>query len=285
MANEYRVRASGVQGTITNNPLLVGATTMNGAGLADLPAIGATQFAAITLDPLGTAGAPEVVWVTAHTASATSATIVRAREGTTARQHASGTAWVHGPTPADYLTVAAAASLPSGGGLPYIGESAYQYDGTNDEGLWLRNTAGQWRKSWNMPWGVVGYTARTSDFTPIAASNTITDVTSLSVTFTAVANRYVRLSVVARVATAGTADQASVYIRESSTTLAQSLRHHVLALGQDHVISCIVTPTAGSHTYKVSASQSNGATGTFQASATYPAYILAEDIGPNGAAA
>ena len=61
MANEYRVRASGVQGTITNNPLLVGATTMNGAGLADLPAIGATQFAAITLDPLGTAGAPEVV--------------------------------------------------------------------------------------------------------------------------------------------------------------------------------------------------------------------------------
>ena len=128
MANEIRVRASGVQGTITDNPLLVGATTMNGAGLAALPAIGATQFAAITLDPLGVNGAPEIVWVTAHTASATSATIVRGREGTTARQHATGTTWYHGPSINDYMLALTSGSRPSTGGLPYSSQMIYETD-------------------------------------------------------------------------------------------------------------------------------------------------------------
>ena len=284
MANEYRVRASGVQGTITDNPLLVGATTMNSAGLADLPAIGATQFAAITLDPLGTAGAPEVVWVTAHTAATTTATIVRAREGTTARQHAAGTAWVHGPTPADYLTVAAAASLPSGGGLPYIGESAYQYDGTNDEGLWLRNTAGQWRKSWNMPWGIIGYVEVTANQTGIS---TITDLTSLTITATYVANRRIRITgdVAFQNTTGGSFTRLS--IREGSTVLNSRQKVGTNNLLDEQIIAtAVITPTAGSHTYKLSLTMSSG-TGTTSliASATQPAYLLIEDIGPNGAAA
>ena len=284
MANEYRVRASGVQGTITNNPLLVGATTMNGAGLADLPAIGATQFAAITLDPLGTAGAPEVVWVTAHTASATSATIVRAREGTTARQHASGTAWVHGPTPADYLTVAAAASLPSGGGLPYIGESAYQYDGTNDEGLWLRNTAGQWRKSWNMPWGVIGYVEVTANQTGIS---TITDLTSLTLTATYVANRRIRITGDISFQNNASGSYTRLSIREGTTVLnSRQQQGFNNLLDQGITVTEVLSPTAGSHTYKLSLTMSSGSSTTaLIASATQPSYLLIEDIGPNGAAA
>lgn len=97
-----RSRTAFLSGTITDNPLSNVATTINSAGLASLPAIASPDIAVLVLDPTGSAGAPEVVYVTAHTAAATSATISRAAEGSTARQHASGIAWVHGPTTYDF---------------------------------------------------------------------------------------------------------------------------------------------------------------------------------------
>lgn len=102
MANERRVRSQAVFGTLSAS-IVAGDTTINGAGLANLAAIGATEHAAIVLDPKRTAGAPEIVYVTAHTAAATSATVTRGQEGTTARSHASATEWGHVPTPADYV--------------------------------------------------------------------------------------------------------------------------------------------------------------------------------------
>lgn len=104
MANDYRLRGNFLSGTVTDNPLLVGATTMNSAGLAALPVIDATTHMAITFDPNGLAGAPEIAYITAHAAGATTATIVRAREGTGARQHAALTAWMNAPTALDYPT-------------------------------------------------------------------------------------------------------------------------------------------------------------------------------------
>ena len=97
-----RSRTAFLSGTITDNPLTSGATTINSAGLASLPAISSPDIAVLVLDPTGSAGAPEVVYVTAHTGSATSATISRGQEGSSARQHASGVAWVHGPTLYDF---------------------------------------------------------------------------------------------------------------------------------------------------------------------------------------
>lgn len=97
-----RSRTAFLSGTITDNPLTNVATTMNSAALASLPAIASPDIAVLVLDPTGSAGAPEVVYVTAHTGSATSATISRAQEGSSARQHASGIAWVHGPTLYDF---------------------------------------------------------------------------------------------------------------------------------------------------------------------------------------
>lgn len=93
-----RSKTAFLSGTITDNPLAVGGTTLNSAGLASLPAIVAPQIAVLVLDPTGSAGAPEVIWVTAHTGSATSATISRGKEGSSAREHASGISWAHGPT-------------------------------------------------------------------------------------------------------------------------------------------------------------------------------------------
>ena len=87
MANEIRTRTNFVGGLIEDNPLSAVATTLTSAGLANLPVIDSTNHAALILDPDGVDGNAEIVWVTSHTASATSATILRAQEGTTARQH------------------------------------------------------------------------------------------------------------------------------------------------------------------------------------------------------
>ncbi len=85
-----------LSGTITDSPLTSVATTINSAGF------GVLQFPTITtdtmylvLDPEGTAGAPEIVTVTAHSSLATVVTVTRGSEGTVAREHASGTVWRH----------------------------------------------------------------------------------------------------------------------------------------------------------------------------------------------
>ncbi len=98
-----RRRYPSLSGSITNNPLAIGDTTLSSAALASLPAVAAPDYLAITLDPRGVAGVPEIVWVMAHTAAATSATIWRARENTVARQHLLATQWAHAPTPLDVI--------------------------------------------------------------------------------------------------------------------------------------------------------------------------------------
>jgi hypothetical protein len=92
-------------GTITDNPLVLGATTINSAAFASLPVVTTPDFLYIVLDPDGSAGTPEIVKVTAHTAAATSATVVRGQQtsygGSVARQHATGTVWRHALTAQD----------------------------------------------------------------------------------------------------------------------------------------------------------------------------------------
>lgn len=88
-------------GTVSDNPLAIGATTVNSAAFADLPEVVAPDVMYLTLDPTGVDGEPEIVQVTAHTSAATSATIVRASQSTTARAHNSGTIWVNAVTKAD----------------------------------------------------------------------------------------------------------------------------------------------------------------------------------------
>lgn len=102
MANEKRLRALAVGGLVEDNPLTAAGTALASAGLAAMPAVGTTEHAAITFDPDGVFGAPEIAWITAHTAAATSATIARGKEGTTARQHDRDVPWIHGPTPRDF---------------------------------------------------------------------------------------------------------------------------------------------------------------------------------------
>lgn len=135
MPSGPRILTNNVFGTVTDNPLTSGATTMNSAGLANLAAV-SSAFAVIVLDPERTAGAPEVVFVTAHTGSATSATIARGKYGSSAREHAAGTPWVHAATKEDLIQILTSSTRPSD---PYEGDLIYEtdtdryvgYDGSN----------------------------------------------------------------------------------------------------------------------------------------------------------
>lgn len=146
MANDKRLRAVGVGGLVEDNPLTSSATTLTSAGLAALPAVGSTEQAAIVLDPDGVFGAPEIAWVTAHTAAATTATIVRAREGSTARQHDRDVPWEHGPTPWDHSPALTKAGAVTDADFPHAPPDGTQALDTTNNRLYVR-IATVWRYS------------------------------------------------------------------------------------------------------------------------------------------
>lgn len=111
MANEIRLRADFIGGKVDDNPLTSTATTLNSSALAACPAVDSSHHFPITVDPDGIFGSPEIIYVTALTAGATSATIARAQEGTTARQHNQDEDWVHTPTIKDYDGAAGGSGL------------------------------------------------------------------------------------------------------------------------------------------------------------------------------
>lgn len=128
MPSGPRIRTNNVFGTVSDNPLTNVATTLNSNGLANLDAV-SSAHAVLVLDPLRTAGAPEIVIVTAHTGSATSAPITRGAYGTSARQHAQGTLWVHAPTIDDVIRIVTSSTRPSD---PYEGQHIYETDTNRD---------------------------------------------------------------------------------------------------------------------------------------------------------
>lgn len=103
MANEIRLRSNNQFGTITDNPLTVGATSITSAAFTSLPTVDTTNHLLLTLDPNETGGAAEIVKVTAHTAASDTVTVVRAQEGTSARSHVQGTTWMHAPVASDFV--------------------------------------------------------------------------------------------------------------------------------------------------------------------------------------
>lgn len=108
-----KIQWLGVQGTLSSGISDVD-TTISSAGLSDLPEIVAPDYAKIVIDPAGSSGRPEVVYVTAHAASSTTATVSRGEEevdgGSPARSHASGAVWYHAATPEDFSAVGVLAS-------------------------------------------------------------------------------------------------------------------------------------------------------------------------------
>ncbi len=135
MANEIRLRNNNISGTITDNPLAIGATTINSAGFVDLPVVDATNHLILILDPLEVGGTAEIVKVTAHTAAATSVTVQRGQDGSVARSMVFNTTWFHGPVASDYNYTQRTALSTQRTAAPFIGELIYETD-TNRWAAW-----------------------------------------------------------------------------------------------------------------------------------------------------
>lgn len=137
MPNGPRIRANNVYGVISDNPLTAASGTFNSASLPLLPVVSAAH-AVIVFDPKRVFGDPEIVVVTAHTASSTVASILRGQYGTSPREHPQGTAWAHVPIDEDYTEIVTSSTRPSD---PYRGQMIFESDTDKYVG---RSTADTW---------------------------------------------------------------------------------------------------------------------------------------------
>lgn len=237
MANEKRVRADLAAGALSAD-LTTGSTTMQSAGLADLPAITSAEHAAITLltrDGDGRVTAKEIVYVTAHTAGATSGTIARGKEGTAdpGTTWPTGTKWVHAPTRKDFDG--------DGGGDGLIGLKVYNPT-----------------------------SATTKTATGVGQANiTDLDTTNLVVTFTAPPSGHVLIKLAALCAQGTNGVGYHWAVRDGSTTKAAAYVTASNAANRPHCVLEVTGLTPGtSYTYKWAAYVESASTGSLFAGST-----------------
>lgn len=264
-----RIRQNNIFGNTTDNPLTAGAGTFNSPELANLQVV-ASAHAIVTLDPLREFGEPEIVIVTVHTAAATVATITRGAYGTVARSHPIGTLWVHAAVDEDFIEVLTSSTRPSD---PYEGQFIYETDTNKLVGYggvdWAPRDAG----------GQLGYAEVTAVQAGITAE---VDLTGLTTTVTVGTGRRVKItgSILLQSTVAG--DHGRMLIRTGGGTQLQFGDVEIATTAENYLIerSIVVTPAAGSNTYKLAGFRVSG-TGslTMAAAAGVPAFILVEDIG------
>lgn len=127
-----------------------------------------------------------------------------------------------------------------------------------------------------LPGGWIGYAEAVANQGAITAE---VDLTSLTVTVTVNTSRRLRISALGLLQSTVASDVVRIFIYEDGASIQLADEH---AGGQTTVTPSVIrTPTAGSHTYKLRGQRAVGTgTVTLLASASNPAYILVEDIGP-----
>jgi hypothetical protein len=131
------------------------------------------------------------------------------------------------------------------------------------------------------PRGVLGYAEVTANQTGIT---TEADLTGLSVSVTVAAGRRIRVTGQVRYGGTTSDDVATLRIKEGTISIQTAQLLVSRATGQANptlTTAVVLTPSAGSHTYKLSLERPIG-TGNMQlvASSNSPAFILVEDIDP-----
>jgi hypothetical protein len=130
----------------------------------------------------------------------------------------------------------------------------------------------------NLPFGVVGKAENTSLSQSVT---TLTDLTSLSVTFTGVAGRLYRVEGRCLLRSTEGTNPGTLMVRNGSNTILQLhiIDCEIANIDYSAYVSSYLTAT-GSTTLKLSAQRQAGS-GTFTASGggTFPAQILVTDIG------
>lgn len=130
-----------------------------------------------------------------------------------------------------------------------------------------------------LPGGWIGVSEATANQGSIGTTST--DLTNLSVAVTVGTSRRIRVSVFCNISMQTASNRALLRLQEGATQLAEARKDIVVDNHASFNVSVILTPTAGAHTYKITARVLNaGSSLTSEASSTAPAYILVEDLGP-----
>lgn len=127
------------------------------------------------------------------------------------------------------------------------------------------------------PGGWIGYAEVTANQTGISA---LTDITSLTVTVTAGTSRRLLAEGYCRITQQTSSGVGEVYILENGTQVNRSSFTRSAGDNGMHHPRAVRTPSSGSNTYKLAASVGSG-TLDIIASATQPAFILVQDLGPS----
>lgn len=173
------------------------------------------------------------------------------------------------------LVICTSSTRPSS---PTVGQRIYETD-TGKNLMYYGATTG-WKKTWSDPWGVID--VKSNGTTGQTGISSATDVTSLTATFTnPTANRRIKLSAAFRV-TQNTADAVVEGLITNGSNVVQNKVSVSLSAGFAGYLTplAIVTPAAGSVTYKVRLSTTGGTVDT-NVAATQPALFVLEDIGPS----
>jgi hypothetical protein len=128
---------------------------------------------------------------------------------------------------------------------------------------------------WTREGSTVGYASVTANQGTFTAE---TDLTGLAVTVSVPSGRRVRITAKLALNSSVNSDAVVAYVKEGSAFIDQWTGTATFNnVDYTLVLTTVVAPSAGSHTYKLSAARSAG-TGniTMKAASTYPAYIMAE---------
>lgn len=131
----------------------------------------------------------------------------------------------------------------------------------------------------NLPFGVVGYVSRTAGNITV---NTLADLTGMSVTFTAVANRIYKATwLVNGDKNASGRDSTNIYFTTSANVVVADIS--LITMGSTNVglnfsASCVFTASAGSVTYKLRGKSFSGDLVVY-GTANAPCVLIIEDIG------
>lgn len=158
---------------------------------------------------------------------------------------------------------------------PFEGQMIYETD--TDKLLIYNGSA--WNPPWNTAWGFIGSATKSSNQGSITTGS---DVTGLSITFTAVANRKYKISTQGMMLSSSANDIFNWIINAGgSDIMLKSFIIPSTSFGVFTGCETVHTPSAGSITYKVRAARNSGSsTGTVVAGSGYEAILIVEDIGP-----
>lgn len=128
------------------------------------------------------------------------------------------------------------------------------------------------------PGGWIGHAQVTAGQTGISS---VTDLTSLSLTVTVGTSRRLLIYGYARLIQNSLNGIVTLSIRDGSSNVVSN-NVQTISVGNNAtgVVLAVVTPSSGSNTWKLSLATTSG-TVDMQADATFPAFILVQDIGPS----